>query len=288
MCRFQLPEIRTSLEGYEQISSLYADYKESDVDEVEIDFSHCGWFDANMCAALRVLLVRMEAEGTKIKMVGLPSNSLLTSILCKNRFLAAYGYPSKPDYNGTIIPHQQFEPTGAKEFHVYLNTYWKGKGIPPMSKALTRRFKESIHELFENAASHSDTRHGIFATGQYFPKKGRLDFMLADAGIGIRRKIKRELGKTMPSSNAIVWALAEGNTTRKGGVPGGLGLKLIREFITQNDGRLQIVSDRGYWEFEEGEEFSGQMENSFPGTVINIEINTNDTSSYILSSESNG
>jgi hypothetical protein len=53
----------------------------------------------------------------------------------------------------------------------------------------------------------------------------------------------------MNSDQAIEWALQEGNTTRKGSVPGGLGLKLIREFIAMNKGRIQIVSDRGYWEF---------------------------------------
>ena len=90
----------------------------------------------------------------------------------------------------------------------------------------------------------------------------------------------------MNSDKAIEWALQEGNTTRKGNVPGGLGLKLIREFITMNKGRIQIVSDRGYWEFSPQGETLTRIDTSFPGTVINIEINTADTSSYRLRSES--
>ena len=110
---------------------------------------------------------------------------------------------------------------------------------------------------------------------------------MADAGIGFRRKIYKELGLEfkMNSDKAIEWALQEGNTTRKGKVPGGLGLKLIKEFIALNKGRIQIVSDRGYWEFSPGGETLTRIGTPFPGTVINIEINTADTSSYRLRSE---
>jgi hypothetical protein len=154
-----------------------------------------------------------------------------------------------------------------------------------MSEALSERFKNSILEIFVNAAMHSESKLGIFACGQYFPQQDRLDFCVADAGIGIRRKIHKELGLKMNSDKAIEWALQEGNTTRTGSVPGGLGLKLIREFIAMNKGRIQIVSDRGYWEFSPRGETLARIDTPFPGTVINIEINTADTSSYRLRSE---
>jgi len=35
-------------------------------------------------------------------------------------------------------------------------------------------------------------------------------------------------------------------------IPGGLGLKLLGEFINLNGGRLQIISDAGYWSLEKG------------------------------------
>jgi hypothetical protein len=154
-----------------------------------------------------------------------------------------------------------------------------------MTPALSTRFKSAILEIFVNATIHSESGLGIFACGQYFPRMHRLDFCVADAGIGMRRKIHKELGIKMNSDQAISWALQEGHTTRKGSVPGGLGLKLIREFISMNKGRIQIVSDRGYWEFSAGRETLTRMDLGFPGTVINIEINTADTSSYCLRGE---
>ncbi len=154
-----------------------------------------------------------------------------------------------------------------------------------MSSALEERFKNSILEIFVNATMHSESELGVFACGQFYPAMHRLDFCVADAGIGIRRKIHRELGLKMNSDAAIEWALEEGNTTRKGNVPGGLGLKLIREFITMNKGRIQIVSDRGYWELVAEGEILNRLDLPFPGTVINIEINTADPVSYRLRSE---
>jgi hypothetical protein len=209
----------------------------------------------------------------------------IESILTKNRFLVSYGYDERIDHYHTTIPYRRFNPDDNRYFAAYLNQHLVGKGIPKMSEGLGRRFKDSLLEVFVNSAMHSETTVGIFACGQFFPTQQRLDFCIADAGIGIRRKIGKELRIKMKSDEAILWALEEGNTTRKGDVPGGLGLKLLREFVSLNGGSIQIVSDRGFWELAKGNQMVKRLEHSFPGTVINLEINTADTRSYYLSSE---
>lgn len=94
------------------------------------------------------------------------------------------------------------------------------------------------------------------------------------------------MGKeNLDSCTAIQWALTEGNTTKTGNQPGGLGLKLIKDFIQINQGKLQIASQFGYYEFSAGGESYQEMHNDFPGTCIYIEINTNGSSSYCLKSE---
>jgi hypothetical protein len=62
-------------------------------------------------------------------------------------------------------------------------------------------------------------------------------------------------------------------------------LKLLREFISLNGGRIQIVSDSGYWALEEGEVITSELKYRFPGTVVSIEIDAADKRSYKLSSE---
>jgi hypothetical protein len=127
---------------------------------------------------------------------------------------------------------------------------------------------------------------GIFTCGQNFPRKRRIDFAIADLGIGIRSNLLKKIDLDLPAVDAINWAMKGRNTTKTGPIPGGLGLKLLSEFIRLNQGRIQVVSETGYWEQRsDGSVDTQVLPYPFPGTVVNIEINTADTNSYILSSE---
>jgi hypothetical protein len=279
----KLRDIRSTFEGFSRLADLAAETKDCVFDTVEIDFSATGWFDAHMCAPLGVVLTRIANELNTVQPVAFPPT--VEAVLTKNRFLAGYGFPDLKDSYGTTIPYRRFKLDDERYFVAYLNRHLEGKGIPRMSEGLGRHFKDSILELFMNSATHAESELGIFCCGQFYPTKQRLDFCVADAGIGFRRKIWKELKLKMNSDKAILWALKDGNTTKTGNVPGGLGLKLLLEFITLNGGRIQIISDRGYWEWQGGKETVRRLDLSFPGTTINIEINTADTASYGLSSE---
>lgn len=281
--KVSLGEIRSTQQGFSHLAALAAALDRHVIDIVEVDFSGCAWFDANMSAPLGVVFAHAIDNFNDLKLRGLRPG--VETILEKNRFLVGFGFPEKSDMHGTTIPYRRFSATDNRYFADYLNRHLRGKGLPIMSAALSKHFRDSVLEIFVNAAMHSESKLGIFACGQYFPKLHRLDFCIADAGIGIRRKIHKELGLKMNSDKAIEWALQEGNTTKTGNVPGGLGLKLIREFIAMNKGRIQIVSDRGYWEMKPEGETLTRIDTPFPGTAINIEINTADTSSYRQRSE---
>lgn len=278
-----LPEIRSSFVGFARLADLANEVEGLTFDTVEVDFASASWFDANMSAPLGVIFAQL-AEGLN-SVVPTGFRPGVQTILTKNLFLAGFGYARETDQHGTTIPYRRFKPDDDRYFAAYLNKHLVGKGIPKMSEGLGRRFKDSLFEIFVNSAMHSETNVGIFTCGQFFPMQHRLDFCIADGGIGIRRKIRRELGLKMNSDQAIQWALQEGNTTRKGPLPGGLGLKLLREFVALNGGRIQIVSDRGYREFAAGIESLKRFDHPFPGTVVNLEINTADTRSYCLTSE---
>lgn len=280
--KVSLSDIRSSKASFSRLAALHVALDACLFDTIEADFSRCTWFDANMSAPLGVVLARAQNVNT-LELKGLAPG--VKTILSKNSFLTDFGFPKRPDTYGTTIPYQRFAIADNCKFAEYLNSHLRGKKLPRMTPALSASFKRNILEIFVNATIHSESELGIFVCGQYFPKRNRLGFCVADAGIGIRRKIYKELGIKMNSDQAIDWALQEGHTTRKGSVPGGLGLKLIREFISMNQGRIQIVSDRGCWEFSAGQETLTRIDLGFPGTVINIEINTADTSSYCLRGE---
>lgn len=280
----RLGDIRSTIDGFSRLADLAAEVGDRCFDTIEVDMTSTFWIDANMSAPLGVLFAHWNDALNTVQPVRLQPD--VEAILSRNRFLVGYGFPPLPDNYGTVIPFRRFKPGDDRYFVSYINRYLVDKDIPQMSEGLSRRFMDSLLEIFVNAAMHSETTIGIFACGQFFPKKQRLDFCIADGGIGIRRKIRKELNLQMNSDQAIRWALQEGNTTRKDSIPGGLGLKLLREFIELNRGCIQIVSDRGFWQFDQDGETIERMPNSFPGTVVNLEINTADTSSYCLSSES--
>ncbi|HVA66114.1 MAG TPA: ATP-binding protein [Elusimicrobiota bacterium] len=279
-----LPDgIGSGIEGFQKLINFAENAKQHQFASLEIDLSGVRWLDANMCSPLGAILYKISRKPNAVSLAGLSQK--LEKILSKNGFLAAYGREKIPDTYGTTIEYKRFEPADERYFASYVETHLKGKGIPPMSAALRKKFRESIFEIFSNAVIHSQTKFGIFSCGQFFPVKNRLDFSLTDLGVGIRENLKQMAGLDLPAAEAIQWAMEGKNTTKKGAIPGGLGLKVLREFITMNKGRMQIVSDGGYWELNAGAVNTQSFSVPFPGTTVNIEINTADAASYCLASE---
>jgi hypothetical protein len=278
----EIGEIKTSWQGFERLVTLNAEVEDLLFNDLEVDLSKCPWFDANMSAPLGVILARCADDLNDVTVTGVREE--IVKVLSKNVFLRNYGYPPVADTNGTVVPFKRFDLTDGRYFAAYVNQYTQGKGIPEMSALLRRKFNEAIGELFANAVTHSASSLGIFACGQYFPKTQRFDFCIADAGGGFVGAIKRAFDREIDSVKAMKLCLTDGFTTKQN-EPGGLGLKLIKNFIELNKGRIVIVSNSAYYEFSHSGERFQQLRHPFPGTCINIEINTADRSSYCLGSE---
>lgn len=279
-----LPEIRSSFLGFAALVNLANRLEVVNYSAVTLNMTNAHWVSANMCAPLGAILYR---AGRQINLVDF--NHIQPSvqrILQKNGFLSNYGHDREVDDYGTTIQYQRFEPKDDRYFGSYVEQHFKNKALPDMSPALKKKFWESIFELFSNAVIHSETRLGIFTCGQYFPTKSLIDFSIADLGIGIPQTLIKKKGLNLAPEEAISWAMEGRNTTKTGSIPGGLGLKLLREFIRLNRGRIQVVSYSGYWEqCADGSVVKKTLPNPFPGTVVNIEINTADVNTYSLSSE---
>jgi hypothetical protein len=282
--KIRLPEIRHNRAGFEALVQLRAKTKDCLFDDIEVDMRWTSWFDADMCAPLGAILYRLSDRMNTVTLVNAPST--VERILSKNGFLSHYGGNRLPDTWGTTIPYRKFEAKDDRYFASYIeDEFVRRSEMPKMSRGLVKKFRESVFEIFSNAVLHSQTKLGIFSCGQYFPKRNRLDFAVADLGIGIRQNVLRHAGLNLRADKAIVWATEERNTTKRGKIPGGLGLKLLKEFITLNGGSIQIVSDSGYWALEDGKIVSDELTYRFPGTVVSIEVDTADKRSYKLASE---
>ncbi|MDZ7703063.1 MAG: hypothetical protein U5L04_01090 [Trueperaceae bacterium] len=207
-------------------------------------------------------------------------------ILSRNGFLSHYGHEKIPDHWGTTIPYQRFDVKDDRYFADYIETELIHRSeMPTMSQGLLKKFRGNIFEIFSNAVLHSRTQQGIFSCGQFFPKRDRLNFSVVDLGIGIRQNIRDITRLGLSAEEAIRWATMGRNTTKQGSIPGGLGLKLLGEFIDLNGGYIQIVSDAGYWKRTNRTTTTATLTHPFPGTVVTVEINTADTNSYKLAHE---
>ena len=282
--KLNIGTIRSNCNGFDNIADITDKTKGLWFNSIELDFSSCSFFEANMAAPLYAVIARLRDELNDVSIENVPSE--VSRILRKNKFLSMFNQPDLTDTNQTTLPFKIFKLSAGDQFNDYLDTYMKGRGIPTMSKALTKRFRQSLFEIFLNATIHSASDSGIFVCGQFYPQKHRVDFTIADAGVGIRENVRKYTGmQKLNSCKAIEWAMTEGNTTKTGSLPGGLGLKLIKDFIQMNKGKIQIISRFGYYEFSANGEHIQKMNNDFPEACINIEINTEDTSHYCLKSE---
>ncbi len=279
-----LPTIRSDQDGYEGLAELTMATANLTADRLELDLSRVSFLDANMAAPLGAVLAGIADRFNAVEIVNVPP--MVESILRKNGFLTQYRYPPLDDNNRTTIPFKRLQRSDEGLFEEYLQRHLKGKGIPRMTDGLGKVFKQKLFEVFQNAVIHSESELGIFVCGQFFPQKQKLDLTIADAGIGIRDNVRRYFkGAKIGSVDAIRWALREGNTTKKGKQPGGLGLKFLHDFARLNKGRIHIVSRFGFYEFNAGKESYAKLENDFPGTTVTLEVNTADTSAYCLAWE---
>ncbi|MCX6056495.1 MAG: ATP-binding protein [Chloroflexi bacterium] len=282
--KFSLKNIRSDFIGYSQIAELANNLSQSSFSKIELDLSHMDWCDGNMCSPLGAVLYKASRNLNNIKLNNLFDE--VEKILCGNGFLTNYGRAKLSDIYSSTIQYRQFGLQEDRAFNYYLDEQLRNKAIPEMSDALHRKFLEGLMEIFNNSVIHSNTKYGIFVCGQYYHQQKRLDFTITDLGVGICQNLSEKIGLKLPADEAINWAMEGNNTTKRGQIPGGLGLKLLREFIKLNNGKLQIVSANGYWEqFNNGDKELKLMNYKFPGTVVNIEINTANQNSYQLLSE---
>ncbi len=282
--RVPLPTIYHGLKGFAALALFHSQTKQCVFEDVEIDMRETSWLDADRCAAFGAILYCLGDNLNTVNLVNLPP--AVESILSKNGFLSHYGRTNIPDRWGTTIPYQRFDVEDDRYFSDYIEReFISHPEMPAMSPGLLKKLRESVFEIFSNAVLHSRTELGIFSCGQFFPTRNRLNFTVADLGVGIRKNVCDHLQKNLSPMDAIIWATREHNTTKRGTIPGGLGLTLLSEFIDLNGGHIQIVSDAGYWQRKDKGIDTSPLDQPFPGTVVSMEINTADYSSYRLASE---
>ena len=270
--------IDNSFESYQRLINFYDENNDKSFDHIHIELKQ--WFAANMSATLGALLDLLGKNFNEFSFL-IPQN--IEQVLLKNDFLTFYGREREVDVNHTTIRFQKLTPNDAKYFKTYVIDELIGRTeLPKMSEAVKEKIVECIYEMFVNAQIHSETEN-IYTCGQFFPTKNTIEFTIVDTGVGIKEKVNKFLNKNLTSLQAIKWAIIDTHSTKD--VTGGIGFALLKDFIEKNKGKMQIVSDRGFYEFGNTGEVSKEFQGRFPGTIVNLQFNTNDSCNYYLKSE---
>lgn len=281
MLTIQLPSrIGSDQQGFASLANIYQQIEPCQFEKIQLDFQHTTWFEANMLAMLGAI---MESAWTNaIDIVNLRPE--LEKIFKRTRY-SYFGGESLPDHYHTTVEYRKTKVSEIGSFEKYLEKkLLVHPGLPNMSALLRKKIKESILEIFNNAIMHGNCEF-VFSCGQYFPRKGRLDFTIVDIGNTIQKNVQDYSEREVSGKRSIEWAVDKRTTTRKGDIPGGLGFTLIREFLCKNSGKIQVASADGYWYEDECTSHSGDLSDFFGGTVVNLEFNVNDQCSYCLASE---
>lgn len=278
----RLIAINNTFESFQSLIHLYETHKDVLFGDIHLEIHN--FFAANMSAGLGAVLDKFTANLNDIHFDYLSPQ--IETILLRNDFLTYFGKQRAIDVNNTTIKFQKLKPTDGKYFKNYvIEELIEGHiaDLPQMSKGVKEKIVEAIYEIFVNAQIHSESKF-IYTCGQFFPNKNKIEFTIVDTGIGFREKINRRFGSNLRATQAIKWAVEEKKTTKEG-ISGGLGLVLLREFVNVNKGKMQIVSNEGFYQFDSDGETLNEFLGEFPGTIVNLQFRTDDNNNYSLKSE---
>lgn len=280
MSKFNLINIDTSFESYQQLINLYNENKDRQFETIEISFQQC--FAANLSSALGGVMDKLLGNLNTIRFNDISPNIL--TIIQKNDFLSHFGYQRVIDINNTIIKYQKLKPSDGRYFHRYvLEELLDRPELSIMISALKKKIAQSIYEMFVNAQIHSESDF-IYTCGQFYPTKQSIEFTITDIGVGFRKRINSRFEKKLSSIQAIEWAMKDGHSTKQD-ISGGIGLAIIKEFVILNKGKIQIISDDGFYQLDPNGVQTRLFSAPFPGTIINMEFKTDNVTSYSLISE---
>lgn len=259
---------------------------------VVLDFSPLKWIDANLLAAFGAIL---EANMHRVRLQFI-TNSMqpqIERLLSKNNFGKYFNLSKISDTNDTIIEYKITNGDDIKEFAKYFkDNVLLRKAMPTLSEGLKDKILENILEIFGNAPMHGGCKK-VFSCGQIFPQKNLIKFTIANTGHTIKENVieyyAHELNTDIYPRKTISWATAENNSTKKivNGKSGGLGLYYLKQFIEKNGGSINICSSDEFWKYIRNVETTEYLSDIFCGTIVTIEIRTDDNNIYFLEQEAN-
>ena len=275
--------IHSTYEGYSELFKTFQCYIKdvpSDLKDIVMDFRKNTWFDANLLPIVYAFAEYGQYKYHINSRYENQPNCKLHQILIRNNFAKlCFELEHRPKENETVVPFKIFRSNDTYGFGNYIDAEIV-RYFPVMEAKVKHNLSVYIQELFGNAQIHGACTK-VYTCGQYYPVSHKMDFTIVNLGTTIKTNVVdylEDINEKMPD-NCIDWAVQPEHSTKRTN-SGGIGLSLMRDFIHYNKGKYQIISGNEFWELDKQIVNLRELNDPFPGTIVNIEIDQNDTNIY--------
>jgi signal transduction histidine kinase len=267
-----VPTINDEPVDFINLFGLWQTTKTSKSSEFIFDFSSCRFLRQNAVAFLGGLARHIEARGGKAIFNWDTLRGDIQGNLEQNGFCAAFGKPGG-GWQGNSIPYREDPQDNLDGIVDYLERQWLGRDWVKTDDDIKNQIVCTVLEIYSNAFEHGRSEIGVFSCGQRYPGLNLLKLTAIDFGVGIPPNVRQFLQKpTMRTEDALRWAFQFGKTTRQNAIPGGTGLDMLRSFIKEKKGKIEIYSHDGYVLISETQELYSSAPTYFDGTLMNITL----------------
>ncbi|WP_372754553.1 hypothetical protein [Labilibaculum sp.] len=256
-----------NFQGYVFFSEMHAQTKDCFEDSIVLDFANTKVIESNLFAIMGSLIAGMERRKNKIRLLNVQEsiqNLFNTTKLIRG---SARKYLWK-----SFVKCQQFASESEEALSDYLTTrIFPERPEITINPQIKMAIQLCVAEVFRNAFAHSNCKE-VFIAHYYSVYNKKLMVSVVSQGRPFHLLVNKNLSKNLNGVGGIEWSVAEGTTTQPE-TRKGMGLYTIRQFIKQNQGRIQIVSGNGIWKQVKHRTFSKLYETEFPGSVVTLEFN---------------
>jgi hypothetical protein len=285
---------------------LHTYIMENNEDMISLDFSNASFVRNNYLSILGLALELQKEDGKKIKIIP-PLETTVRNSMKRIGFLSRFSDDNIGiDNNNTMvkythIPLENYDQALA-EFYIYFKQQLERK-VQNLSPELSNKIIQKIFELFSNVFRHSESKLGLFCSGQFYPSNDKFYFTIVDGGVTIKNNVNKYFKnkfnkqKTLGDKifgikkferksglEAIKWSMEEKHSTTG---EGGLGLSLLKDLILKSNGVLDIISNDGHYFIRNNKTNGTVLNSSFDGTIISIGLDTDINKYFYLVGEKN-
>lgn len=270
---------------YDYLNGLCNQLKDISNADVVFDFTGCGFLRQNAVVILGGMIRLLQKHGNSVAFRLDTIQDRVRVNLEQNGFLFRLGLGGTP-WDGNSIPYREDTTMDADGYAEYLSERWLGKGWINVSENLRDHIVMRVIEAYLNVFDHAESPIGVITCGQHYPQREELSITMVDMGVGIPYTVREYLNRpNMSAEAALKWAFEPTKTTKdQNNFARGNGLKLLKSFMEDNHGRLEIYSEAGYACIDDKGNRFDNRQLDFQGTVVQIKL-TCDAARYILPEE---